>query len=246
MNLVDPLPGDLRREQAASWPSATSRVRHSGPHLQPSTLVYLARHGQTESNLLGRYAGYNTEPITDAGRDQMSALAARLQPCAVGEIWTSEVLRARESADLVGGLLGVPVRTDERLNEMQLGPWEGMTEAEVAQAFPTAYELWCTLPDRLTLDGRETLAALCVRVTATLADAARMRHPVLLMSHVAPIRVAVLSVLGLPLSQYKRLHLGNGDGVVIDRGKAEARRVGEDRSLQHEFPVSGPDSAALA
>jgi broad specificity phosphatase PhoE len=246
MNLVDPLPGDLRREQAASWPVATSRVRHPGPHSQSSPLVYLARHGQTESNLLGRYAGYNGEPITDAGRAQMSSLATRLQPCGVEEIWTSEVPRARESADLVGGILGVPVRADERLNEMQLGPWEGMTETEVAQAFPSAYELWCTLPDRLVLAGRETLASLCVRVTATLADAARMRYPVLLMSHVAPIRVAVLTVLGLPLSQYKRLHLGNGDGVVIDRGKAEARRVNEDRSLHHEFPVSGPDSTAFA
>jgi probable phosphoglycerate mutase len=206
-------------------------------------LVYLARHGQTESNLVGRYAGYSTEPITDKGRGQMSGLAARLEPCGVREIWTSEVPRARESAEVVGRELDVPVRADERLNEMQLGPWEGMTEAEVAHAFPSAYALWCTLPDRLTLAGRETLDALCVRVTGAVSDAARMRYPVLLMSHVAPIRVAVLSVLGLPLSQYKRLHLGNGDGVVIDRAKAEARRVGEDRSLQHEFPACGPDSS---
>jgi broad specificity phosphatase PhoE len=240
---VDPLPGDVRREQAASWPASASRVRHPGAHPHPSSLVYLARHGQTESNLLGRYAGYNTEPITQDGRDQMSSLAARLAACGVGEIWTSEVPRARESAELIGRVLGVPVRADERLNEMRLGPWEGMTEAEVARAFPSAYALWCTLPDRLVLEGRETLDALCVRATAAVTDAARMRHPVVLMSHVAPIRVAVLSVLGLPLSQYKRLHLGNGAGVVIDRAKAEARRVGEDRSLQHEFPVCGPDSS---
>jgi broad specificity phosphatase PhoE len=99
------------------------------------------------------------------------------------------------------------------------------------------------LPDRLVLDGRETLDAVAARVSSAVSEAASQRHPVLLMSHVAPIRVAVLSVLGLPLSQYKRLHMGNGDGVVIDRAKAEARRLGEDRSLQHEFPVSGPESS---
>lgn len=239
---MDPLPGDVRREQAASWPAA-GRVRHPAPSSHPPSLVYLARHGQTESNLLGRYAGYNTEPITDVGRGQMTSLAARLAGCGVGEIWTSEVPRARESAELIGRILGVAVRGDERLNEMRLGPWEGMTETEVARAFPSAYALWCTLPDRLVLEGRETLDALCVRATAAVTDAARTRHPVLLMSHVAPIRVAVLNVLGLPLSQYKRLHLGNGAGVVIDRAKAEARRVGEDRSLQHEFPVCGPESS---
>jgi broad specificity phosphatase PhoE len=205
--------------------------------------VYLARHGQTESNVLGRYAGYSRESITDAGHAQMSALASRLARCGVGEIWTSEVPRAHESAEVVSRALGAPIRADARLNEMQLGPWEGMTEAEVARAFPSAHALWCVLPDRLILDGRETLDAVAARVASALSDAARQRHPILLMSHVAPIRVAVLKVLGLPLSQYKRLHMGNGDGVVIDRARAEARRLGEDRSLQHEFPLSGSESA---
>jgi probable phosphoglycerate mutase len=203
--------------------------------------VYLARHGQTESNVVGRYAGYSGESITDAGRAQMSALASRLERCGVGEIWTSEVPRAHESAEVVSRALGAPMRADARLNEMRLGPWEGMTEAEVARAFPSAHALWCVLPDQLILDGRETLDAVAARVASAVSDAAHQRHPVLLMSHVAPIRVAVLSVLGLPLSQYKRLHMGNGDGVVIDRARAEARRLGEDRSLQHEFPGSGPE-----
>jgi len=173
----------------------------------------------------------------------MGALASRLARSGVAEIWTSEVPRARESAELVGRALGAPIRPDARLNEMRLGPWEGMTEEEVARAFPSAHALWCALPDRLVLDGRETLDSVATRVASAVTDAAHQRHPVLLMSHVAPIRVAVLSALGLPLSQYKRLHMGNGDGVVIDRSKAEARRLGEDRSLQHEIPSSGPESS---
>jgi broad specificity phosphatase PhoE len=207
--------------------------------------VYLARHGQTESNVLRRYAGYSAEPLTALGRGQMSGLAARLGRCGIGEIWTSEVPRALESAELVGGVLGVPVRADQRLNEMRLGPWEGMTESEVAREYPSAWALWCTLPDRLALEGRERLEALSARVAPAVRDAAQMRYPVLLMSHVAPIRVAVLAVMGLPLSQYKRLHLGNGDVVVVDRGKAEALRLGEDRSLHHELPRSGPQGALV-
>jgi broad specificity phosphatase PhoE len=213
----------------------------SGAHA--CTVVYLARHGQTESNLLRRYAGRNAEPITDLGRGQMSGLAARLGLCGIGEIWTSEVRRARESAGVVGRALRVPVRVDERLSEMRLGPWEGMTESEVARAFPTAWALWCTLPDRLTLDERETLDTVSERITAAVRDAARVQHPVLLMSHVAPIRVAVLTALGLSLSHYKRLHIGNGDAVVIERASGQARRVGEERSLQHEFLLAGPTSA---
>lgn len=232
---MDPLPGDVTQEQAASWSAGGARTRTS--------LVYLARHGQTASNLQCRYAGYSDEPITAAGHAQMSALASRLARCGVAEIWTSEVPRARQSAEVVGRVLGAPIRTDARLNEMRLGPWEGMTEDEVAREFPSAHALWCELPDQLVLDGRETLDAVAARVGSAVSDASHQRHPVLLMSHVAPIRVAVLRALGLPLSHYKRLHMGNGDSVVIDRFKAEARRLGEDRSLQHELPVSGPESS---
>ena len=108
---MDPLPGDARRE-AATWSLPTGRVRHTSPNSQPSSLVYLARHGQTESNLEGRYAGYSREPITDAGRTQMRALASRLAHCGVAEIWTSEVPRACESADVVGRVLGASIRID--------------------------------------------------------------------------------------------------------------------------------------
>lgn len=204
--------------------------------------MYLARHGQTESNVQGRYAGFSDESITDAGRAQMNVLASRLAACGVAEIWTSEVPRARDSADVVARVLGAPIRADARLNEMRLGPWEGLTEAEVARAFPSAHALWCVLPDQLVLEGRETLDEVAVRVSSAVSDAAQQKHPILLISHVAPIRVAVLTTLGLPLSQYKRLSMGNGDGVVIDRVKAEARRVGEDRSLHDEIPVTGPES----
>ena len=231
---MDRLPGDVRQKSAAAAPGARA---HS------FTLVYLARHGQTESNVLQRYAGSGAEPITDRGRGQMSALAARLGLCGIGEIWTSEVARAQESADLVARILGIPVRTDARLNEIRMGPWEGLTEAEVAQHYPAAHALWCTVPDRVVLKGRETLDALAARVLPAVHEAARQPHPVLLMTHVAPVRVGVLAALSLPLRYYKRLHVANGDAVVIDRAKAEARRLGEDQSLQRELPVSGPESS---
>src|SRR5882672_7152962 len=132
------MPGDVREKSAAAAPRARAhRV----------TLVYLARHGQTESNILRRYAGSGAEPITDRGRGQMSGLAARLGLCGIREIWTSEVARAHESAELVARILGIPVRTDARLNEIRMGPWEGLTEAEVAQHYPAAHALWCTVPD---------------------------------------------------------------------------------------------------
>jgi len=228
LRVVEPLPSDIRQESSTAGPDR-------------STLVYLARHGQTESNLLRRYAGRSAERITDLGRGQMGGLAARLGLCGIGEIWTSEVARAHESADLVARILGVPVRTDARLNEIRMGPWEGLTEAEVAHRYPAAHALWCTVPDRVVLDGRETLDALAGRVLPAVHEAARQPHPVLLMTHVAPVRVGVLAALSLPLRYYKRLHVANGDAVVVDGAQGEARRLGEQGSLKPRLLISGAE-----
>ena len=209
----------------------------------PVTLAYLARHGQTESNLLRRYGGASSESLTDAGRAEIGGLAARLGVCGIAEIRTSEVTRARESADLIGRVLGLPVRVDARLNEMRMGPWEGLTEVEVAARFPEAYTMWHTVPDRLTLDGRETLDELAARVVAAVRDAAQQPAPVLLMTHVAPIRVAVLSALGLSLALYKHLRVHNGTCVTIHPVQADAHRLGEARSLRDELSLAVPDGS---
>ncbi|HYT05335.1 MAG TPA: histidine phosphatase family protein [Gemmatimonadales bacterium] len=224
--VMEPVPGDVTREPALSACGAQGAEPALGQ-------VYLARHGQTESNLLRRYAGYSSEPLTETGRSQMGGLAAQLSLCGIAEIWTSAVTRARASAHVVSQMLSVPVRVDSRLNELRMGPWEGLTEAQVAHRFPDAYALWCTLPDRLALDGRETLGAVAARVTAAMRDAASRPRPVLLMTHVAPLRVAVLHSLGLPLRLYKRVHVSNGDCVRVDRARCEIYRLGEDRSLRH-------------
>src|SRR3989454_10942168 len=101
----------------ASLPAIDGR-RSGAPQLpdldivtHPVGQVYVARHGQTESNLLRRYAGYSSEPLTKTGRSQMAGLAAQLALCGIAEIWTSAMTRARESAHLV--------RSEEHTSELQ-------------------------------------------------------------------------------------------------------------------------------
>ena len=229
--VVELAPSDLVRESLPEEASAPP----------PVALAYLARHGQTESNLLHRYGGSSSESLTDVGRAEMCELAARLGVCGIAEIRTSEVTRARESADLIGRVLGVPVRADARLNEMRLGPWEGLTEVEVATRFPEAYAMWHTVPDRLAMDGRETLDELAARVAAAVRDAVQRPAPVLLMTHVAPIRVAALRTLGLSLALYKHVRVLNGTCVIIHGVQADVHRLGEARSLREELSLAVPD-----
>jgi len=205
--------------------------------------VFLARHGETASNLAGLYAGRNGEPLTPAGCSQVTRLAEHLATVGLWQIWSSSVGRAVDSAKLLGNCLGLPVRIDHRLDEMRLGAWEGRTEDEIARDFPDDYALWVTQPDQVRLEGRETLAQVARRMMPVVADARLARAPVLLMTHVAPIRVTVLSVLGHPLSNYKRLTVTNASCIRLDGAAGQAAWFPQGTSLQAEVERAGVAAA---
>lgn len=190
-----------------------------------TTPVYLVRHGQTLSNLRHRYAGRDPEPLTLEGRRESTRIALELRGAGLGAVWTSRIARARETATILSNALEIPLRDEGRLDEMLLGPWEGLTEDEIALRHPREFQLWNTRPDLLKLAGRETLAELKARVGPVLADAASQAEPVLLVTHVAVIRVLALTVLGLELAAYKRLAVPNVSCMKIEVSVDEVARI---------------------
>lgn len=205
--------------------------------------VFLARHGETESNRAGRYAGRNSEPLTRRGRSQVLRLTEQLGGLGIRQIWSSSVWRALESATVLADRLRIPVTIDQRLDEMRLGPWEGHTEAEVARDFPEEHALWLTHPDQVRIDGRETLAQVAARVMGAVADARATHLPTLLMTHVAPIRVAVLTTVSCPLGAYKRLAVANAACVRLECATQQAAWVPQGASLRAEIEQAGSVAA---
>jgi broad specificity phosphatase PhoE len=97
------------------------------------TTLLLVRHGETDWNAEGRLQGHTDRPLNDHGRRQANALAERLageEPIAA--IYASDLARARETAEIVGGRLGLPVVVDADLREKNWGNWEGLTGDERA------------------------------------------------------------------------------------------------------------------
>src|SRR4051795_5135332 len=97
----------------------------------PPTTTLLLRHGQTVLSIEKRFSGIGDQELTDVGRAQAAAAAARPASCRAAAIISSPVRRARETAALVGEALGVEVAYDEGLRETDFGDWEGYTFAEV-------------------------------------------------------------------------------------------------------------------
>jgi broad specificity phosphatase PhoE len=94
------------------------------------TTLLLVRHGETDWNAEGRLQGHTDRPLSDYGRRQARELAADLEDEELEAIYSSDLARARETAEIVGERLGLPVVLDPDLREKDWGTWEGLNAVE--------------------------------------------------------------------------------------------------------------------
>jgi broad specificity phosphatase PhoE len=92
--------------------------------------LLLVRHGETDWNASGRLQGHTDRPLNDYGRRQARELADRLAEDGIAAIYASDLSRAKETAEIVGARLGLPVVIDADLRERDWGSWEGLTPSE--------------------------------------------------------------------------------------------------------------------
>ncbi len=100
------------------------------------TTILLVRHGETDWNREGRWQGHADPPLNDAGRRQAEQLAETLVAEPPAAVYSSDLRRARETAEVVARRLDVPVLTDPRLREVDVGEWSGLTLSEVERLYP--------------------------------------------------------------------------------------------------------------
>jgi broad specificity phosphatase PhoE len=178
------------------------------------------RHGETESNRRGVYAGRSAEPLSPAGRSQVEALLDELEPLGLRRVVSSPVRRALETAEIIAGALALPLATDVDLTEMELGPWTGLTEEEVEARFPGEHALWRARSSELRLPGREPLGEVRARALRSVARAVQGPVPSLLVTHVAIVRCVLLTLAGRSLDEYKQIDVPNC-GLFAVRGEVE-------------------------
>jgi broad specificity phosphatase PhoE len=94
------------------------------------TTLLLVRHGETDWNAEGRLQGQTDRPLSDFGRRQARQLAEQLENEELAAIYSSDLARARETAEIVGERVGLPVELDPDLREKDWGTWEGLTAVE--------------------------------------------------------------------------------------------------------------------
>jgi probable phosphoglycerate mutase len=162
-------------------------------------VLYLARHGETDWNAVGRWQGHTDVPLNETGRLQARELAAALGAHGVVGAVSSDLSRARETAAIVAQALGVTLAyTDHELRERSFGIFEGLTREECTAQHPEAWRAW--LEERRVPAGGETQEALTTRVVAAVARVALQvatdESPALVVTHGGALRALVHAVTG--------------------------------------------------
>jgi len=165
-----------------------------------TTRVLLIRHGETAWNATGRWQGHAPVPLNEAGMAQSLALGRYLarNGFRIDAIYSSDLKRAMQTAEAVAGALGLPVLTDARLREVDLGDWQGLTREEAEAWDPERYAAfradWRNVP---TPDG-ESRHDLQRRARAAFDDIVA-RHPgqtIAVISHGGTIGMLLDSLFG--------------------------------------------------
>ena len=153
------------------------------------TRIHLVRHGETDWNRELRWQGHSDPPLNERGRDQARRLAGTLGTTPFAAVYSSDLRRASETAEIVAAPLALPVRVDPALREIDVGSWEGFTLAELEARFPEDVARWQDTGEHGWDDG-ESHEEMFTRVREAVRSIAA-RHDgedILVVSHGGPIR----------------------------------------------------------
>lgn len=149
--------------------------------------LYLVRHGQTELNWAGRLQGRTDSPLTGNGQKQAHKVGEKLRALVGTEpvtLCTSPLGRAQESAAIIQGYLNITAtQTDDRIAEIGLGDWEGMTMEDIEFTHPGALDGSGRYDWAYRAPGGEPEHAFLSRLKDWLSDAGSFRATMVAVSH---------------------------------------------------------------
>ncbi len=167
------------------------------------TSIYLIRHGQTAWNLEKRFQGQADIPLNEDGKAQAAAVAAWLdnRDVTFDTIYTSDLERARETAQIIGQHLGVTPRIEHNLRELNCGSWEGLQADDIRRDFPGQLEAWRDAVDTYTIPQGECVIDVQKRVWSFYESLEQPDQTVMIVAHGVTLLSLVCKMLGWNLNQ---------------------------------------------
>jgi phosphoserine phosphatase len=185
--------------------------------------IYLVRHGQTSWNQEQRLQGLRDIPLNRTGIRQSHRLAKWYRNTGVRRIVSSPLLRARRTAQILAECTGRTPIIDDRLREIDHGPWTGLRLGAIEDRFPEDFRTWSFFPEKLRLSNGESLMAVYRRCTGALLDLIKdnPHEDILVVSHGVVNALLLCAALGADLSRLREYSPHNAavSSLTVQRGK---------------------------
>ena len=216
----------------------------------PRTLV-LVRHGETDWNAEERAQGHTDVPLNSVGRAQAAVVARVLAELEPTRLWSSDLARALQTAELVAVATGLDIEPDPRLREYDMGLRSGLTRADFAQRFPREYAAWLAGDSSHPVPGEESIAQVHARVVPALREclaALAEGETGIVVMHGGCLKVGVMGLLGWPGELSASLQGPENCGYCVlsehgDRGRVRLTSYNEKAvGARHgpDFATDGP------
>lgn len=162
------------------------------------TRVYLIRHGQSAGNAEGRFGGHSATPLSDLGKQQADLTAKLLSKEKIAAIYSSDLLRAMQTAEPLASALDLEVKASTDFRERHVGVLEGLTFNEAREQYPRDYYALINREVGHVITEGESYRQLLTRTTAAL-DKILKEHrgkKVVIYAHTGTICFTTLHILG--------------------------------------------------
>jgi broad specificity phosphatase PhoE len=200
--------------------------------------IWLVRHGETEWSISGRHTGSTDIPLTPEGRLQASTIGRLLAGRRFDHVFSSPLLRARETARLAG--FGERIRVHEGLAEYDYGEFEGLTTEQICAIHPG----WRLFRDGCP--GGETPGQIAERVDAVIEELRELGGNSLLFGHGHCFRSLAVRFLDLPIRYATNLLLDAGTISITSDERDEPALVLWNRRVQPRATLVADTAAAIA
>lgn len=180
--------------------------------------IYIVRHGQTEWNLLGKTQGHGNSDLTPKGIEQAELLADSMTKYPIDYIYSSDLGRAYQTAEIIGNKLNIEVERTEALREMNFGTWEGRIIKDIIEEDPELYKMWRNEPHLAKIPQGETLSQIKERTDAFIKEINEKydgKH-IVLVTHSLCARIMLLSFLDSDVKNIYRINQANTALNIIE------------------------------
>jgi alpha-ribazole phosphatase/probable phosphoglycerate mutase len=195
--------------------------------------LFLVRHAETD--MAGRFCGHSDPELNERGHQQLAGVVDRLSEYAIRRIYTSDLRRARQTAEVIAAHFGKDFKIRPGLREIHFGQWEGLGWSEIEARNPVLAKGWAQQYPNSTAPGGESSQQFEQRVRAEGAFlfAAATECPVAVVTHAGFMRALLTDFYGLLEEAAWKLTREYGSVVALDT------------NLTRKFPVEAPAGQGL-